>query len=86
MVDQENDEFLKLSPVKKEIFAKVQKAQCLLLEAFNTNIDGNTPYEASSVMSSMMGSKGSPEYQALCDELLVKIEELQQYILNKGLS
>lgn len=86
MPEQENEKALKLDPVKKEVFDKVQKAHHLLLEVYATDIDGNVLYDASKVVANTLASPASPEYNALCNDLLERAEKLMQYILDKGIS
>lgn len=86
MTEQENEKIIKLDPVKKEVFDKVQKAHHLLLEVYATNIDGDVLYDASKMVANIVASPASPEYNALCNDLLERSEKLMQYILDKGIS
>ncbi|MGF2034289.1 MAG: hypothetical protein RMZ43_003005 [Nostoc sp. CmiVER01] len=77
----------KLDPVKKEVSAKLNKVQLLLLEVFSTNIDGNLLYDSSKVVANMVANPNNPpEYIAMVEHLLEKNEELMHYIVNRGIS
>ncbi|MFM2063942.1 MAG: hypothetical protein RLZZ507_3613 [Cyanobacteriota bacterium] len=80
MTDKQNQETLKLDPVKEEVGTKLQQVLQLLIEVQATRIDGDLPYSANKAIANIV--RNPPEYTAMVDHLLDKTGELIDYINN----